>query len=521
MSAKETPIEIELLKDAAKKLWERSKKTDDYWLTRFVFLRFLGLMYLIGFLVAANQGTALIGENGLLPANNFLSVIDSRLGTIGGFFRLPSVFWFHFSNSMLLAIAWIGVALSAVVLIGFANVPILFILWFLYMSFNHIGQVFWGYGWEIQLLETGFLAMFMVPFLDPRPFSKNPPPVPIIWLLRWLTFRIYLGAGLIKIRGDPCWSDLTCMFYHYETQPIPNPLSPWFHFAPKWFHKIEVLTNHFVELVVPFFIFTTRNLRHIAGIFLVGFQVILIFSGNLSFLNWITITAAISSFDDKFLRRFLPRFITKRAELAASHARLNKRQHKISWAYALIVVWLSVPVVTNLLSSRQVMNTSFNNLHLVNTYGAFGAIGKQRNELVVQGTDDEVISETTVWREYEFKAKPTDIKRKHPIIAPYQPRVDWQIWFAAMQTPNQNPWLVHMIWKFLHNDPGALSLIAENPFQDKPPKHIRVELYQYKFVPPWEKTDVVWERKRAGSWLPSMSKDSPQLREFIKVNNWN
>ncbi len=137
-------------------------------------------------------------------------------------------------------------------------------------------------------METGFLGIFLCPLLDGRPFPRRPPPTPVIWLFRWLAFRIMFGAGLIKIRGDTCWGDLTCLYYHYETQPIPNPLSWWLHFRPHWFHKFGALWNHFIELIVPWFAFWPRAARHIAGVLLVSFQIVLILSGNLSFLNWLT-----------------------------------------------------------------------------------------------------------------------------------------------------------------------------------------------------------------------------------------
>jgi len=199
-----------------------SKKSDsEYWLTRFIILRFLGFVYFIAFLSLATQVIPLIGENGLLPADNFLDRVGSNYeSNWDAFLKLPTIFWIHISDNWLLFFSVLGVILSLVVVFGYANSISMFILWILYMSFVHIGQLFYGYGWEIQLLETGFLAIFFVPFLDPRPFPKTKPPTLIIWLFRWLTFRIYLGAGLIKIRADECWRKLTCMYYHYQTQPI-------------------------------------------------------------------------------------------------------------------------------------------------------------------------------------------------------------------------------------------------------------------------------------------------------------
>src|SRR6266404_1477423 len=261
---------------------------NSYWLTRFVILRLLGFVYAVAFLVAAQQLVPLIGTKGLTPAHNFLSVVHSQFGSrTAAMFQMPTLFWFGVSDDGLSIFAWIGFALSLVVLAGYANAILLAVLWGMYMSIVHIGQTWYGYGWEIQLLETGFLSIFLCPLLDGRPFPKCRPPILVFWLFRWLGFRIMVGAGLIKLRGDVCWRDLTCLYYHYETQPIPNPISRYFHFAPLWFHKLETLWNHLVELVVPWFSFGPRTARHIAGILLVTFQIILIISGNLSFLNYL------------------------------------------------------------------------------------------------------------------------------------------------------------------------------------------------------------------------------------------
>lgn len=490
----------------------------EYWLTRFVFLRLLSFVYFFAFLSLATQVIPLIGEKGLTPTKNYLSYVSSD-SAFNSFINLPTLFWFNSSDKILLFFAWSGVILSIIILIGYANVPLMFFIWFLYMSFVHIGQIWYSFGWEIQLLETGFIAIFLVPFLDPRPFPKMQVPLPVIWLLRWLTFRIHLGAGLIKIRGDSCWRDFTCLFYHYETQPIPNPLSPYFHFLPKFIHKLGVLWNHFIELVVPFFVFYPRNLRIIAGILLVSLQFILILSGNLSFLNWITIVAIIGCFDDRFFRRVLPKFIIKKAEYAASNSRPNKVYEIMAWIFFIVVILLSVPVIQNLIGPYQIMNTSFNRLHLVNTYGAFGSVGNVRYELVISGTSDKEMNDKTKWKEYEFMGKPGNVSRGLPVIAPYQPRIDWEIWFAAMSTPNMHPWVIHLVWKLLHNDKDTLSLLDSNQFNDKPPEYIKVDLYKYEFLPIKEKD--VWNRTYLGSWLPPLSKSNEELRRFIRVNNWD
>lgn len=492
-----------------------------YWLTRFLLLRLLGLVYLVAFLIAAQQFIPLAGENGLIPAAPFIERVETHFGSVwAAMVQLPSIFYWNHSDGFISAMAWTGVALSAVVLCGFANVPLLLILWGLYLSFIHIGGFWYGYGWETQLLETGFLAVFLVPLIDPRPFPKTAPPIVVIWLYRWLIFRIMLGAGLIKIRGDEVWRDLTALCYHYETQPVPNPLSPLFHFAPVWSQKGGVLFNHFIELIVPWFGFWPRTARHIAGVLMAGFQCMLILSGNLSFLNWLTIIPCLACLDDSFWSPLLPRFLRKWAEAAEQSSRPSRTQFGFSIAFALVVAWLSIPVVRNLLSPNQAMNTSFDTLHLVNTYGAFGTVGRERYELVFQGTDDDFPSELSDWKEYEFRVKPGDPKRRPAVITPYHYRLDWQLWFAAMATPDDYPWAVALIWHLLQNDPATLDLIARNPFPDQPPKSIRVLRYRYHYARPGNPEGAWWTRERLDVWLPPISLKDDSLRAFLKAQGW-
>jgi hypothetical protein len=492
-----------------------------YWLTRFVVLRLLGFVYLFAFLSAAVQVVPLIGHDGLLPADAYLARMGAALGSTGaGFARLPSLFWFHLSDGSMVAVAWIGVALSLVVLLGYANAILMAVLWALYFSFVSIGQDWYGYGWEIQLLETGFIGIFLCPLLDGRPFPRRPAPFAAILLLRWLAFRIFLGAGLIKIRGDQCWRDLTCLVHHYETQPIPNPLSRWYHFKPLWFEKGGVLYNHLSELVSPWFVFGPTVLRRIAGGTLLAFQIILITSGNLSFLNYLTIVPVLACFDDALLRRVLPARLVRRAEWARDNPAPLPRMERLAWGYAAIVALLSLNPVSNMLSPRQIMNTSFDPLHLVNTYGAFGSVGDVRHEIVFEGTADATVSPHTVWKEYDFWCKPGDPLRRPCVIAPFQPRLDWAIWFAAMSTPDRYPWTVHLVWKLLHNDAPTLRLLATNPFPQAPPRFVRAAFYRYSFAPPGNPEHAWWRREPLGEWLQPLAADDPRLLHFLGAYGW-
>jgi hypothetical protein len=488
-----------------------------YWLTRFVVLRLLGVVYLVAFLSAAQQIIPLLGANGLTPIPLFLERAASHGA---GFLDLPSVFWLDASDRVLVAGAWTGGVLSVAVVLGFANGLLMAVLWALYMSYVHVGQTWYGFGWEIQLLETGFLAIFLCAPIDPRPFPKRPPRTAIIWLLRWLTFRIMLGAGLIKLRGDACWRELTCLYWHYETQPIPNPLSRTLHFMPHWFQKAGVLYNHLTELVAPWFVFWPRLARHVAGTIMVTFQVFLILSGNLSFLNWLTIVPVLACFDDGLLARLLPARIVSAAERARETAEPLRAQQIVAGAVVALVAVLSVAPVQNLLSGRQVMNTSFDPFDLVNTYGAFGSVGQERDEIVLEGTSDASPTDDAEWHAYEFPCKPGDPLRRPCMAAPYHYRLDWLMWFAAMSRPEQYPWTLHLVAKLLQNDAGALALLANDPFPDAPPRYVRATLYRYRFAPPGDPSGAWWRRERVGEWLPPLSSDDPRLRRFLRAHGW-
>jgi len=380
-------------------------------------LRGLGLIYAAAYLILVQQGRALIGAHGILPAARYLErLTDVFHSRAAGFWQLPSVFWLSASDAGLQACAWLGLLGALAMMAGFANAPLLTLLWALYLSFTHVGQIFYGYGWDSLLCETGFLAIFLAPGWRLRQFDRaSPPPQIVIVLFRWLTFRIMFGAGLIKLRGDECWSNLTCLAYHYETQPNPGPLSPLFHSAPLWFHELGALFNHLVEVVAPFGVFGPRRLRLMAGSLIVLFQSILIASGNLSFLNWLTLIIALACFDDQALLAVVPikwRQTTQARLALLAPAEPARGRRAVSVALALVIGVLSLNPIVNLLSPRQAMNASFDPFNLVNTYGAFGSVSRERYEVIIEGTRSASIDEHSEWKEYELPCKPGRVDRR-------------------------------------------------------------------------------------------------------------
>ncbi|HEV8536440.1 MAG TPA: lipase maturation factor family protein [Candidatus Limnocylindria bacterium] len=452
----------------------------DYWLSRFVFQRALGAIYLIAFLVAVDQFRPLLGERGLLPVPEFVRAVPFR--------RSPSLFHFRYSDRLLVVVAWSGVALSIIAILGLFDRPELpaalsmlvwALLWALYLSIVNVGQTFYAFGWESLLLEAGFLAIFLGP-------STTTPQFGLVILLRWLLFRVEFGAGMIKMRGDRCWRDLTCLYYHHQTQPMPNPLSWYFHHLPKRVHRLEVLGNHLAQLVVPWFLFFPQPIASLAGLVILVTQSWLVVSGNFAWLNVITMTLAIASFDNSALGLIFGFAPAQPLDSPGWYV-------AIVLAYTALIVVLSYRPARNLLSRRQLMNYSFDPFHIVGTYGAFGSVTKERYEVIIEGTDDTVLTPQTVWREYEFRGKPGDVRRRPPQVAPYHLRLDWLMWFAAMSSPMYHEWFVPLLAKLLEADRPTLRLLRRDPFGGKPPRFVRALLYLYRFTTPKEYRD-------AGAW---------------------
>jgi hypothetical protein len=492
----------------------------EYWLTRFVILRLIGIVYAVAFLVAVNQIVPLIGAHGLLPLDLYLQRVSAALGSnTAGFMRLPSIFWFNHTDGFLLLAAWLGLLLSLVVVAGYANMPLLMALWLLYLSFVHAGQDWYGYGWEIQLCETGFLAVFLCPLWDMRPFPKHAPPLLIIILFRWLIFRIMFGAGLIKFRGDEVWRNSTALYYYFEKQPIPGPLTRWFHFLPHFCLKLGVWFNWLAELIAPLFAFGPRLARHVAGVIMILLQLFIMISGNLSFLNWLTVIPALACLDDTFWRRVLPRRLVSKAETARQNPEESKPLLITSYIVAVVLAILSIQPAFNLLSPTQVMNSSFDPLELVNTYGAFGSVGQERLNVVFEGTAEDTTGGRAHWKSYIYKGLPVLLDKRPPQVAPYQLRLDWQMWFASMSSASEYPWTYNLVWKLLDNDPDAIGLFSGNPFVGKPPKFIRATLYRYRLAKPNPQGNY-WTRERLGDWLPVLSASDPRLIRYLQGMGW-
>ena len=469
-------------------------------IARLFLLRSLAAIYFVAFLVALKQFPALLGQNGLLPVPQFIAQVPFK--------ETPSLFYLGYSDRLLAIFSFAGMAISAGLFLGiFEKGPwwvvtsLWLAIWVLYLSIVNVGQTFYAFGWESMLLEAGFFAAFLGPKLETS-------MIPMM-ILRWMLFRTEMGAGLIKIRGDECWRNFTCLYYHHETQPMPNPFSWYFHHLPKPIHRAGVGFSHFVQLIAPFGLFVPQGIiPAVSGALIILHQLMLIVSGNYSWLNWLTVILAFTCFSDPVLMRFIP---WKIPEGPARPAVFNG----ILYGLAVVTIILSIQPTLNFFAKRQAMNTSYNPIHLVGSYGAFGSVTKERYEIVVEGTDSLPVAPEAKWREYEFKGKPGDIYKVPTQYAPYHLRLDWLMWFLpfSMQVvdhqvlPEGYPlWFLRFVKKLLEGDQQTIGLLRSSPFTE-PPKFIRAEVYLYQFTNSDERkqTGAVWKRERIGDYLPPVN----------------
>jgi hypothetical protein len=444
---------------------------EELWSARWLFSRGLGLVYLLAFAAALDQFRPLLGERGLLP-------VPAEPGRRFG----PTVFRWGYSDRRLVVVASAGAALSVALVLGLADatpagvgLAAWLAVWLLYLSIVNVGQRFYSFGWESLLLECGFLAAFLGG-------GDAAPPVLVVWLLWWLVFRLEWGAGLIKLRGDPCWRDLTCLRYHHETQPMPNPLSWRFHRLPDPLHRVEVAANHVTQLAVPFLLLAPQPVRGWGAAAMVVTQGWLLLSGNFAWLNLTTLLLAATALWPSLLDAAVP--VDPPAGLGPAPVWHDVVVVVVA-AGMLVLAWAPL---RNMLSPGQMMNAGFNRWHLGNTYGAFGSITRVRREVVIEGTED---GET--WHEYELRAKPGAVDRRPRQVAPYHLRLDWLLWFAALSPQYARGWFPALLRHLRAADPAVLRLFRVDPFDGRRPTDVRATLYEYRFT-------TRAERRATGEW---------------------
>lgn len=486
--------------------WLALLDAHDRTIAREVIQRGVAVIYVIAFLSTYHQFPALLGERGLLPAPEHLARPSSR--------RSPSLFHWHrtpYSDRLLRPMCTVGMLLGASVVVGlpqqgpaWTTIPVFLAMWGLYLSIHSIGQRFYGFGWESMLLEVGFVVGFLGS-------HAVPPPTLILLFLMWLLLRLEFGAGMIKMRGDTAWRDLTAMDHHHQTQPMPGPLSRWAHLKPRWWHRCEVLGSHAVQLGVVWLVLAPQPVASIAACLIILTQLALVLTGNYAWLNWLTIIVAFSAISDSFLRWVvggpwpgwgLPLSGTPGADGGAGQGTdpligPGAGAHSPLWWLLLtgaVFTWLLVlswKPLRNLFSRHQLMNASFNRWHLVNAYGAFGSMTKRRLEVVIEGTMSRSPQEGD-WRAYEFKGKPGDPARRPRQFAPYHLRLDWMMWFLALR-PSAEGWFVALLEKLAEGDRAVRRLLRIDPFDGAPPARLRVKLYDYRYA-------TAQEKRETGHW---------------------
>jgi len=473
-------------------LWGRDYAPPRYDLTAFLFLRLFGLIYLSAFLSFALQAQGLIGSHGILPLVRLVAGIASEFGR-ERFYLMPMVFWWNASDFAIQAACWMGVGLSMMLVCNLLPRLSLALLYALYLSLLYAGQVFMTYQWDIFLLEAGFLALLLS-------FAGTPG----IWLLRWLLFRFIFMSGAVKLlSGDPNWRNLSALSYHFLTQPLPTPLAWNAAHLPSSVLVVGTGATFFIELFLPFLIFCPRRLRFVAAFGILLLQVCISITGNYNWFNLQTMLMCLPLFDDAALQTLLPQRLIRWLTL---HARANpprRAVRAIVGVLALLIVFCSLAQMaarfgSNVPDMARAVDQFIEPLHIVNSYGLFAVMTTERDEIVIEGSNDGV-----AWREYEFRYKPGDVARGPSWNIPLQPRLDWQMWFAALDDPQNLPWFWHFLQRLLENEPTVTALLQNNPFPDKPPVYLRALFYDYTYASSEERAKGIWwDRRLLGAYSP-------------------
>ena len=471
-------------------LWGRRHEPPAYELISFLFLRLFGLIALCAFISFAVQAQGLIGSRGILPLHELVDALAPRLGA-ARFVLAPMVFWLNDSDLAIRAVCWGGAAFSLMLVLNLLPRLSLVLIYALYLSLLYAGQTFMTFQWDTFLLETAIVALVMS-------FS----PAIGVWLARWLLFRFMFMSGVVKlISGDPNWRDLSALSYHFLTQPLPTPIAWYAAQLPTGVLKAATGAMFFVELVLPFLIFCPRRLRFVAAFGILILQTCILLTGNYNWFNLQTMLLCLPLIDDAALRRLLPPRLVALMPAGADN-RAPRRAVTIAVnAAALMLVALSLVQMDERFGGSPpelalAVDDLFEPFHLTSPYGLFAVMTTTRDEIIVEGSDDGV-----QWREYEFRYKPGDVNRRPPWNIPHQPRLDWQMWFAALAGAEQNPWFSRFLERLLENEPSVTALLETNPFPDHPPTYVRAELYEYTFAGN-DEHGRWWDRRLAGLYFP-------------------
>ena len=460
----------------------------DHQITSWLFLKVLSVIYFAAFLSLAVQITGLAGPNGILPFNEFLDFALQQRGN-EAYFYLPTVFWINSGNTALQLVAYTGCVLSIALFLGYQKKKVLILLFIFYLSLFHAGQMFLRFQWDSLLLEAGFLAIFL---------TAGPSHL-IIFLYHWLLFRLRFMSGMSKLLSDdPSWANLTTLNYYFETQPLPHVGAWYFHQLPEWLLQAGVIFAFFTELVVPFFIFLPRKFRIFAASVTILMQLLIIATSNHNWINILTIALCLFLLDDRLIRKILPDF------LLPNEFKQNESNGKSTYilpVFAVLIITSSLTVFLKTATTTKIPEVITQATIIIRSWGighdfhVFPTMQTERHELQIEGSYDG-----TEWKAYQFKYKPGQLANKPKFIVPHQPRLDWMIWFVPGQHPEFMNWFNQFTLKLKQGSPEVLALLEHNPFKQRPPGYIRVQVFLYKFTSAKEKQETGnwWKYKYLG-----------------------
>ena len=476
----------------ADKIRERASKPSAYELTEALFLRLLGLVYLSAFASFWPQIIGLFGARGIVPITRIMQGLRLELGA-SAFYQIPSLFWLKSSDSALLGCCILGCFAALLLTAGVLSRITAAVCWALYLSIVCVGEPFTGFQWDALLLEAGFLALFAgAPWL--------------VWAYRFLLFRLMFESGAVKLlSGDPNWRNLHALRFHFLSQPLPNPVAYYAYRLPGWLLDGMTASTLALEFAVPFLLFARRRLRYTGVGALMFLQLVIILTGNYAFFNLLTLALCFWGLDDQVFAPLAP-FLRRTFLRIPFPTRMFVSLRVAGNGVLAVILILGALQLVSMFSPRAVRFAArafalIGPFEIVNTYGLFATMTTVRQELIIEGSNDQAD-----WREYSFRYKPGELHRPLPQIAPYQPRLDWQMWFAALSDLPENPWLRNLLYRLMTGEPSVLGLLEPAPFP-KPPRYIRVLIYEYRFTTPTERarTGAVWQRELKGTWLGVVS----------------
>ena len=487
---------------ATRLLWGRATEPSTYARATWLFLRLLGIVYLLAFWSLSGQIVGLTGHDGILPADSYLAGARALPG-LERFWLLPTLAWVSASDAWLRALCFGGMALASLLVAGILPSVVLPLLWLTYLSLSVVCREFLSFQWDALLLEIGVLAIFLAPFTGrARLRDLADPPRLAVRLLLWLLFRLIVGSGAVKLMsGDLTWHGLTALAFHFETQPIPTPLAWYAHHLPPWLLKAATAGVLAIEIGVPFLIVTPRRLRVLAFVLLEALQVLIALTGNYGFFNLLTAALGLFLLDDAAIGRW--------GQVQIQRAPAHRVRHGLLIAVAIVTVPVSVRAFTGALGIElpgaalvEPLVSVTAPFRSVNAYGLFAVMTTTRPEIVLEGSEDG-----STWVEYAFRYKAGDVHRRPPWVAPYQPRLDWQMWFAALSRFDDERWFQNLCVRLLEADGPVLRLLEGDPFQGRKPRYLRAVLYRYQFsdAATWRRDGVWWTRERVGAYSPVLS----------------